>query len=100
MRLGRSIKKLLGGPILLTIWIAGFGQAVLQLWNWLVPQIFGLRPITFWQAVGLMGLSWLLFGGLRGLVPHRMGHKHRMSPEQRERFRNAFRREWHGDQQA
>ncbi len=90
MRRGHWVKKIFGIALLLTIWIAGFGQAVLQLWNWLVPQIFGLRPITFWQAVGLMALSWLLFGGLRGLVPHRMGGRHRMSPEQRDRFRSAF----------
>ena len=47
--------------------IAGFGQAVLQLWNWLVPELFGLPVLTFWQAVGLLGLCWLLFGGMRGL---------------------------------
>jgi hypothetical protein len=52
--------------ILIMIVIAGFGQAVLQLWNWLMPELFGLRPLRFWQAVGLMGLSWILFGGLRG----------------------------------
>ena len=50
--------------IFVLILIAGFGQAVLQLWNWLMPDIFGLRPISFWQAVGLMGLSWILFGRL------------------------------------
>ncbi len=54
--------------IFLLIVIAGFGQAVLQLWNLLMPDIFGLHPISFWQAVGLMALSWLLFGGL-GHVP-------------------------------
>ena len=52
--------------ILLAIVFAGFGNAVLYLWNWLMPAIFGLRAITYWQAVGLMGLSWILFGGLRG----------------------------------
>ena len=50
--------------ILALIVIAGFGQAVLQLWNLLMPDIFGLHPISFWQAVGLMALSWILFGGL------------------------------------
>jgi hypothetical protein len=59
--------------ILIMIVIEGFGQAVLQLWNWLMPELFGLRPLRFWQAVGLMGLSWILFGGLRGfgmVMPH------------------------------
>ena len=31
------------------------------LWNWLMPAIFGLPVITFWQAVGLLVLSHLLF---------------------------------------
>jgi len=39
------------------------GAAVQQLWNWLMPALFGLRPVTFWQAVGLLALSWILFGG-------------------------------------
>jgi hypothetical protein len=45
----------------LVIAVVGFGQAVHYLWNWLMPDLFGLRAITFWQAVGLMGLSWILF---------------------------------------
>lgn len=43
----------------LTAWI------VMLLWNWLMPVIFGLGAITFWQAFGLMILSGMLFGGVR-----------------------------------
>jgi Ca2+/H+ antiporter, TMEM165/GDT1 family len=81
-----------------TIVVAGFGQAVLQLWNHLMPDIFGLHPITFWQAVGLIGLSWILFGGLgmfrpgprrhwRHRVGERLGH---LPPEERKRFLDAM----------
>ncbi len=83
--------------LLVLIVVAGFGQAVLHLWNWLVPAIFGLPAITFWQAVGLMALSWILFGGLRGGRGFRRGWNDtwrgrwgRMTPEQRERFRRGF----------
>lgn len=31
------------------------------LWNWLMPLIFGLVKITFWQSVGLLILSGMLF---------------------------------------
>lgn len=31
------------------------------LWNWLVPTIFGLTQITFWQAFGLIFLCSILF---------------------------------------
>jgi hypothetical protein len=74
--------------ILLMIVFAGFGSAVLHLWNLLVPGIFGLRVITYWEAVGLMGLSWILFGGLRGFgSPPR---RHQLPPEERDRLRRAL----------
>jgi len=54
-----------------------------------MPTIFGLPHIGFWQALGLMGLSWILFGGLRGMrLPGPWG---RMSPETRARFRRGMR---------
>jgi len=34
---------------------------VMILWNWLMPDLFGLSAIDFWQAVGLMLLSSFLF---------------------------------------
>jgi len=33
------------------------------LWNWLIPTIFGLKTITFWQAWGLFWLTSILFKG-------------------------------------
>ena len=44
----------------------------MQLWNWLMPPLFGLHLINFWQALGLLALSRLLLGGFRG----RMGGMH------------------------
>jgi hypothetical protein len=44
-----------------------FGLLVKWFWNWLVPDIFGLGTITFWQAFGLVILTKLLFGGF---IPH------------------------------
>lgn len=35
---------------------------VMWLWNWLVPDIFGLQSIDFWQALGLSLLARVLFG--------------------------------------
>ena len=39
------------------------GILVQWLWNWLLPDIFGLRRVTFWEALGLLALSRILFGG-------------------------------------
>jgi len=63
------------------------GEIVRQLWNWLLPSIFGVREITFWQALGILALCRILFGGfgLRG------SGRSRMTPEQRERFRQGMR---------
>jgi hypothetical protein len=41
-----------------------FGAVVMWLWNWLMPVIFHLGVITYWQAVGLAILGRLLFGSL------------------------------------
>jgi hypothetical protein len=74
-----------------------FGLAVLYLWNGLMPAIFGLRAITFWQALGLMALSWILFrgprmgrgfGGPRGWMMKRRWEM--MTPEQREEMRRKW----------
>jgi hypothetical protein len=45
--------------------LALFGWAVMLLWNWLMPAIFGLKTLTFWQAGGLLVLTSILFKGPR-----------------------------------
>jgi len=88
------VKHVVGLMIVAIIFFAGFGQAVHYLWNWLMPEIFGLHAITYWQSIGLLGLAWLLFGGFGWLGGPRgrfrggpMGRRLRhMTPEQRERF--------------
>ncbi len=74
---------------------AGFSAALMLLWNWLMPTIFGVAAINFWQALGLLMLSRLLFGGM-GRMGHKHGHRHhgnmmrekwmKMTPEQRAEF--------------
>jgi hypothetical protein len=75
--------------------IAGFGAVVMLLWNVLVPDIFGLAVINFWQALGLLALSRLLFSGVgRGMTDARMYRHHnpihekweKMTPEERKEF--------------
>ena len=78
------------------LFIALGGEIVHLLWNWLMPALFGWPAITFWQALGLMALCRILFGGFggRGFARgrHRMGERwDRMTPEERERFRHHLR---------
>ncbi|MGD0669423.1 MAG: hypothetical protein ABSB23_17835 [Bryobacteraceae bacterium] len=70
------------------LFIAIGGEVVLQLWNWLLPPIFGWRQITFWQALGMLALCRILFGGFGG---RGFSRSRRMTPEVRERFRQRMR---------
>ena len=72
---------------------------VMILWNSLMPGVFAVHTISFWQALGLLLLSKLLFGGIRpgfvGGSPWRrrmMERWERMTPEERESFRQGMRR--------
>jgi hypothetical protein len=63
------------------------------LWNWLLPGLFGWHQVTFWQAVGLLALCRILFGGFGGHRSHhspvgrRMAWRWQaMTPEEKERF--------------
>ncbi len=57
------------GIIGLTLLAIVFGIFVKFLWNALMPEIFGLPEIGYWQAVGLAVLAHILFGAHGG--PHR-----------------------------
>jgi len=37
------------------------GLVFMKLWNWLMPSIFGLRAIRYWEGWGLMVLCSMLF---------------------------------------
>ena len=54
------------GAIAITGLAILFGFVIMWLWNWLMPTIFGLGTLTFWQAVGLFILLKLTLGGLGG----------------------------------
>jgi hypothetical protein len=74
-----------------------FGEIVMLLWNWLMPALFGLKLITFWQAVGLLILARILVGGLGGggnnKGPRKRPGTHweRMTPEEHDKFREWMR---------
>jgi hypothetical protein len=90
----------------LLAFIAVGGAVVQLLWNWLLPPLFGWREITFWQALGLLALCRVLFGGfgrhgfsnsnVRRRIADRMADRMTerwgaMTPEERERFRQGMR---------
>ncbi len=79
--------------------VAVLSFIVMNLWNVLMPGIFAVRAISFWQALGLLVLSKILFGGFRpypGGGPRwrrrMMERWEQMTPEEREKFKQGLRR--------
>jgi hypothetical protein len=78
--------------------VAVLGFILMNLWNWLAPAVFGARTITFWQALGILVLAKILFGGFGGRPRHGGHWRDRMrdrwahmTPEEREKFRQGMR---------
>jgi Ca2+/H+ antiporter, TMEM165/GDT1 family len=94
----RRIKKIVKVAMIAAMAATVFGFLVMSLWNWLAPAVFGLREITFWQALGMLILSKILFGGFHGRPggghwKHRMsGRWQQMSEEERAKFRQGMMR--------
>jgi len=73
------------------LFIALGGWIVQSLWNWLLPMLFGWRALTFWQAVGLLALCRILFGGFAFGRGGRSRHCRHMTEEEREQLRERLR---------
>ncbi len=81
------------------------GYVVMSLWNWLLPPLVGWHSLGFGQALALLVLCRILFGGLRG-----GGHGHwrarlherwaQMTPEEQERARAGLGRHCRRGQSA
>ncbi len=97
MRKNRAA-KVMTVAVFAALFLTVFGYVVMRLWNWLMPALFGWHLISFWQAIGLLVLSKILFGGFHG---RHGGRRHwrnrmrerwdRMTPEEREKFRHSMR---------
>jgi hypothetical protein len=69
-KVARLIAFGIGGVALAALFALVLGFVVQWLWNWLMPDIFGLKQISYWQAFGLVFLGRLLFGGFGHHGPH------------------------------
>lgn len=80
----RIIGMTIAGVAFAVVFAFIFGLLVMLLWNWLMPLLFGLKEITYWQAFGIVLLAKLLFGGF--------GH-HRKDPSNH--FHKKVHERWH-----
>jgi hypothetical protein len=79
-------------PVFILVFLAVFSFAVDELWNGILVDVLGVKAITFWQALGILVLARILFGGFpfkRGGPPwkEKMIEKWlSMTPEEREKL--------------
>ena len=85
------IKKAVFILLIVAAGLVVFGGVFMLLWNSILPGLIHVSEITFWQALGILVLSKILFGAGWG---HKGGHwgyrRHhwmQMSEEEREKFR-------------
>jgi Ca2+/H+ antiporter, TMEM165/GDT1 family len=84
--------------LIAAIAILFFGGVVMLLWNNVLAAVVNVHTVTFVQALGLLVLSKILFGGFRGgWGPGRHHWKQRMrqkwnnmTPEEREKFKQEW----------
>jgi hypothetical protein len=91
-------------PFAIAGFVAVFTFAVYALWNGVVSDVLGVKTITYWQALGLLVLCKILFGGFpgrgRGFGPpwrEKMmwkRHWHSLTPEQRANLRDEMREQF------
>ena len=98
--------KILACVVLAFLGVGVIGYITMSLWNWLVPVLFNGPVLTFWQALGVLLLSKILFWGFGG---GKHGHQHSeqrqwkqklynkfstMTPEEREAMRQKMKDKW------
>ena len=91
-------RKLLFIPIFIAA-VFLFGAVVMGLWNAILPAVIGVKAINLWQALGVLLLSKILFGGFHGGWRGRHGKERwmemkqkfaAMTPEEREKIKTEW----------
>lgn len=67
------------------------GAVVMLLWNAILPDVLGVSNVNYWQALGLLALSRILFGGFK--FGPRRNHRGFGNPRFKEKFMNMSREE-------
>lgn len=89
--------------VLFVVGVLVFGTVVMGLWNAILPAVLGVKAITFLQALGILILSKILFGGFGRRGGWRGGRNQewrgrmkekwsKMTPEEREKFKAEWSR--------
>lgn len=99
-RSGNKAKKFFGFVLIAAGIALVLGLVVMLLWNAILPKITGVKEINFWQSLGLLALSKILFGGMRLGNWKKHKHRHRHTPwkekwmHMSEEDKLAFKEKW------
>lgn len=81
--------------LLIPLFFGAMAAVVMGLWNAILPVLFPVTALTYWQALGLLVLCRILFGGFsprKGGPPAHIREKWlNMDPEQKKRFKEEWR---------
>jgi len=84
-----------------TAFVMLFSYIVMRLWNGILPDVLGVKLISFWQAMGILVLSKILFSGFGGFAHKKEQFKNRFRQRMREKWENMtpeekqkFKEEW------
>ncbi|MFH6602847.1 hypothetical protein ACEZ3G_05120 [Maribacter algicola] len=78
----RGFFKVLFMILAAIVFVLLFGYGFMLLWNWLMPDVFGLPMLNYWKAVGLLVMAKLLFSSFGG-----ENKKHHAKPHKRNKSR-------------
>jgi hypothetical protein len=74
-----------------------FTFVVMWLWNWLVPELFNGPVVTYWQTLGLLILSKILFSGIgKGHSSKHSGHNHDYPSKYKDKWKRKFEEKMNG----
>ena len=95
---GHVAGSIISGVLIAALFGLVFGGLVMVLWNWLMPAIFGLSVIGYWQGFGLVLLTKLRFGGFGHRWPDSGKHRRpdpRWHGNGHGRWQASDRKHWH-----
>lgn len=94
-------------PLIIIGVVALLALAVHGLWNHVLTDVLNVKSITYWQALGILALAKILFGGFPcrggrcgpGMWRERMMMKRweSLTPEEREKMRDEMHHRFGGE---
>lgn len=97
------LKRAIFIPVAIAAGVFIFGSLVMLLWNGILVPVLGLGTVTFWQALGILILAKILFGGFHGRHGNGRFYAHRkamrekwmnMTPEEKEKMKKEWQDRW------